>query len=74
MHKNKSGQAWAKELNLKILDFRRGWQDQNEFECLLMDRYEFLNRAAISIVEAPKVKSRREAALFKNTLNKRKEQ
>jgi hypothetical protein len=74
MHKNKSGLGWSLDMNLKILDFKKGWRNEEEFEGLLIDRHEFLNRAAISVVESPKIKSRREAFLFKNTLNNRKEQ
>ena len=67
---NKNGKSWAEFLGLKIIDFKNGWNTQQEYECLLMNRGEFLNRAALSIIEVPQVKSRREAAVFKSNLGK----
>jgi hypothetical protein len=65
---NKNGQEWAKEMNLVIEDFRKGWETQEQFESLILSRSEFLNRASLSKVKAPQVLSRRDAEKFKAQL------
>lgn len=67
-HKNKSGSQWAQELGLEIESFVSGWNNENEFNNLLISRPEFFNRAAISKVKAPEIKSRKDAALLKSKL------
>jgi hypothetical protein len=68
-NRNKSGADWAKELSLVIENYRNGWNNDDEFNNLLLSRAEFLNRASISVIKKPNITSRRGAAQFMSNLN-----
>lgn len=68
-NKNLTAPKWCELLNIEITDWRRGWNNDEEFQNLFLTKSEFLNRASVSQIKKPEIKSRREASLFLNNLN-----
>lgn len=68
-NKNLTAPKWCELLNIEITDWRRGWNNDEEFQNLFLTKSEFLNRASVSQIKKPEIKSRREASLFLNSLN-----
>lgn len=69
LHKNLTAPKWCELLNVEITDFRRGWNDEQEYNDLFLTKSEFLNRASISVIRKPNITSRRDAAKYLSNLN-----
>ncbi len=63
-----SGVAWAKKLGISIVN-ATGWSSIDDYNKENIDRIEFFNRAANSVLIPMDKKTRREAEKMKQILN-----
>lgn len=67
----KTANLWAKDLNISIINYSKGFSNEQEFLGLQLTLEDFLLRISTCVIEKPEILSRRAANELKKKISKK---